>query len=650
MVETAAYVLEKGRTGTSTWHRLVSEDDKADALLKGANAYRVENIAAFEQIPTTPFVYWMPRSFLDLFASADKFERSDRNVRCGMGTLDDFRFVRNWWEVSEQSGWTPYAKGGDLSPFVTDIPAVVNFRDDGKEVKCFVEAKVGSASRKIQAESFYLRKGLQYGRRIRNPSPAILPAGTIFSDNANGIFIEGDNPNDLFAYLGLLNSDTAKAILTSVAPVRKMEVGYLQKMPIPSVGRENVELIEATRRSAKRSLSVLVSDETSRYFVHPKASLHIEDTTNEKVGDQEFGIPERDVEFLKAQSQVLAADGDDVDGDGDTDNDASEASGFGKLLSWAIGVAFGRFAKETMRKSAPEVDPFEVPPARSFGMGTSKGNKAVILVDDPGHPEDITARVANVLEGVGEEQIDAEELREVIARKFFADHLRMYSKTRRKSPIYWQLATRSASYSVWLYVHAFERDTLLQVQELIAHKLRHEQRELEAALMEANVAPRTSSSVSQKEAFVSELQSMYEEIKRVAPLWNPQLDDGIAINSSILWRLASHRGWQIELKRTWDALCQGDYDWSHLAMHLWPERVVSKCAVDRSIAIAHGLEHIFWFEDENGEWKAYDTPKTPIAQLVLDRTSVSVKAALKSLIEAPDVAAGTKRTRKSKAA
>jgi hypothetical protein len=29
----------------------------------------------------------------------------------------------------------------------------------------------------------------------------------------------------------------------------------------------------------------------------------------------------------------------------------------------------------------------------------------------------------------------------------------------------------------------------------------------------------------------------------------------------------------------------GKYDWSHVAMHLFPERVVPKCATDRSLAI-----------------------------------------------------------------
>ena len=53
----------------------------------------------------------------------------------------------------------------------------------------------------------------------------------------------------------------------------------------------------------------------------------------------------------------------------------------------------------------------------------------------------------------------------------------------------------------------------------------------------------------------------------------------------------------------------GEFDWSHLSMRLWPERIVPKCATDRSLAIAHDLEDVFWFEDGDGKWQARPTPR-----------------------------------------
>ena len=76
-----------------------------------------------------------------------------------------------------------------------------------------------------------------------------------------------------------------------------------------------------------------------------------------------------------------------------------------------------------------------------------------------------------------------------------------------------------------------------------------------------------------------------------------------------LWRLfAYHRAWSSELKKHWARLANGDYDWAQLAMRLWPERVVPKCAEDRSLAIAHGLEDVFWMKDPANEDKWLSSP------------------------------------------
>ena len=75
-------------------------------------------------------------------------------------------------------------------------------------------------------------------------------------------------------------------------------------------------------------------------------------------------------------------------------------------------------------------------------------------------------------------------------------------------------------------------------------------------------------------------------------------------------------------------------------MHLWPERVVPKCATDRSLAIAHGLEDVFWAEGADGKWTKRARPTRPVEELVAERTSPAVKAALADLLAAPAPAAG----------
>ena len=121
----------------------------------------------------------------------------------------------------------------------------------------------------------------------------------------------------------------------------------------------------------------------------------------------------------------------------------------------------------------------------------------------------------------------------------------------------------------------------------------------------------------------------------MAPMWSPNLDDGVIINFAPLWRLVpQNRDWQKECKRCWDELISEENAWSHLAMHLWPERIVPKCRTDRSLAIAHGLEEAFWAEDDKGKWSARPIPGRDPQKIVAERTSPAVKAALSSLLAA----------------
>jgi hypothetical protein len=308
-----------------------------------------------------------------------------------------------------------------------------------------------------------------------------------------------------------------------------------------------------------------------------------------------------------------------------------------------VGVAFCRFDLRLTggeRAIPPEPEPFDALPSRSPGMypeTEEPADRPDILVDDEGHVDDLAARALTVAERV---RVDApENLRGWLAKEFFPLHIKMYSKSRRKAPIYWQLATPSTSYSVWLYIHAFSKDTLFRVQnDYAAQKLAHEERRLESITLELREKATATQrrELAAQAVFVEELRAFLDEVKRVAPLWNPNLDDGVIVNFAPLWRLVpQNKSWQKELKSTWDALCEGKYDWAHLAMHLWPERAVPKCATDRSLAIAHGLEEVFWIEGSDGKWTARKAPARTIEELVRERTSPAVKAALKSLIKAP---------------
>jgi hypothetical protein len=124
-----------------------------------------------------------------------------------------------------------------------------------------------------------------------------------------------------------------------------------------------------------------------------------------------------------------------------------------------------------------------------------------------------------------------------------------------------------------------------------------------------------------------------DDVERVAPLWKPDLNDGVIINAAPLWRLFAHTSkWWKACYQCWEKLVAGEYDWAHLAMHLWPERVVPKCADDRSLAIAHDLEEVFWHENADGKWHKRRVPAEDLQRLIADRTSEAVRTARDALV------------------
>jgi len=241
-----------------------------------------------------------------------------------------------------------------------------------------------------------------------------------------------------------------------------------------------------------------------------------------------------------------------------------------------------------------------------------------ILVDDPGlngaqpHREDIVRRVREVLELLWKDKaheieqeaceiLGVSELRDYFRKPsgFFQDHLKRYSKSRRKAPIYWPLSTASGSYTVWVYYQRLTDQTLYSVvNKFVEPKIDEVERgvgriENEKQSASGREAVRLNDLLKEYRSLLSELQDFREELLRIAELpYKPDLNDGVIINAGPFHKLFRLRSWAKETEDCWKKLEKGGYDWSHVAYTIWPERVRKVCRKDRSIALAHGLEDV----------------------------------------------------------
>lgn len=650
----------------------------------------------FRALPLSTFAYWLSDSIRDLFKESPQLA-DIAQTRTGMGTLDDFRFLRLNWEVeTEPNGWVPYAKGETYRPFLETFYSRANWREDGKEVKVYVENKVGSASRRIQAQAWYFRPGLTWVRRTHRLCVRVLPEGAIFSGGAQAVFPGGSSPDEVLGVLALLNSRSFD-FLTKVGVGRtgdavQFEPGMLNRTPVPRTTGAPKDLAELGRRGWHVSWRQDRTREPSRAFLRP-AALEVDgDSLAARAEAWQSRVDTLDAEFEALGAEIdeqcfdlyglNAADRDAIsenqardDGAEETGHDQlddrqdglnPDASGLAAaLVSWAVGVAFGRYDVRLAtgeRGTPPEPQPFDpVPicppamladdnglPARNAPPGYAVDVPSTgVLVDDVGHTRDVVAGVRAVFAAVFGDDGDAfadeaaalldphgHDVRNWLRSSFFEYHLKLHSKNRRRAPILWQLGTPSSSYSIWLYAHRLTTDSLFQLQDdVLAPKLAYEERQLANLVESCGGTPsaRERRDIEAQERFAEELRVMLDEVKRVAPLWRPTLDDGIVLVMAPLWRLVPHKPWQRELKKKWSELAAGKYDWAQLAMHLWPERVVPKCGDDRSLAIAHGLEEVFWIEEDDGKWRPRQEATTGVNDLIRERTSAAVKDALGAL-------------------
>ncbi len=375
------------------------------------------------------------------------------------------------------------------------------------------------------------------------------------------------------------------------------------------------QLVAHARRawSLKRTLDTI--EETSHAFVLPGA-------LRARLGDYDPPTIEAELAHIQADIDGIAFDlygfsdadrvaaqgpgavaEEDADTGVDDDEDEESAAPIDQtagLLSWAVGVAFGRFdwRLATGERAAPaEPEPFDPLPAKSPGMlpdgAVPFHSHAGILVDDPGHPHDLTRLIEEVLARV--EAPVPEDVRRWLQRDFFAFHLQRYSKSRRKAPIYWPLSTTSGGYTLWVYYPSLTSQTLYTaINDFVEPKLKQVGADVTALRNKGSARTRDDEKQFEAlQAFELELIELRDTLLKLAPTYKPNQDDGVQISAAPLWPLFRHKPWQKVLKDTWAKLEKGDYDWAHLAMNYWPERVREKCKTDKSLAIAHGLEELY---------------------------------------------------------
>ena len=227
--------------------RLLDSDDPATPLAEAVATLRrgeaaesvyAVNPESFRQVPNAPFAYWVSNEFKSVYKRLPTFEseRLGRTTACGLGTTDNFRFLRLSWECPGDCGdWTVYFDGGKFSRFWDEYQLRVLWSNDGMQIKRLIEDKFGTASRKVQGATDYFRAGFVFPRRTRALAPKAIPSNGIFSNAGQAGFLK---EIDLAWGIGLLGTSLVSFLISlsqgSAQGGAQFEVGLIKRIPWPN--------------------------------------------------------------------------------------------------------------------------------------------------------------------------------------------------------------------------------------------------------------------------------------------------------------------------------------------------------------------------------------------------------------------------------
>lgn len=231
----------------------------------------------FRDIKGSPFIYWLSDSFLEKLSKASLLE-DYCDVVVGLQTGSNEKFLRYWWEVDKENiskevedgkKWVNYAKGGPFNSWYGNNWAIINWQEDGFEVRN-IKDKVGKIKSRVQNSSYYFKKGITYSASgSLGVSFRQLNVNSIFDVGGSCIFTKDEKYYNYL--LGFLNTNLVFYLAQTFNPTVNTQVSDLKKIPflapssqilsnINTIVKHNIELKKSICKSKVYNIEFNVSE------------------------------------------------------------------------------------------------------------------------------------------------------------------------------------------------------------------------------------------------------------------------------------------------------------------------------------------------------------------------------------------------------
>jgi hypothetical protein len=478
----------------------VATNEELSRRLLSASNY-IASAKDFKSIPGAPLAYWAGNALRIAFENGRPLE-SLAAPRQGMATSDNDKFLRRWFEVDYQnigwqvhssteaieSGvtWIKYNKGGEFRRWYGNLEYVINWRNDGEEVKKLAAHLYGSASRTIKNVQYYFREGITWSDvTIGMTSFRFLPSGFIFDGRGSVIFPSDAVP--IHSLMGFLNSDVTLRILEALNPTVVVNPGEIKKLPIVALGSEGVQsnveqliriskddwdlrevswdfisspLVSNTQPSIRQSF---VAFERSCSLCKEKLIQHEEHVNTEF--QRIYQLPADRKQDLSKQVTLHIPE---------TEEDIK------RLLSYAIGCVMGRYSLDkpgliyahsgnqgfdssqyqTFRADDDGIIPLL---ETDWGIRDDATNRFVEFVSVAWPKEHLEENLKFVADSLGSNSGEQprDTIRRYLSTGFYKHHLPMY----KKRPIYWLFSSgKQRAFQCLVYLHRYHEGTLARMR------------------------------------------------------------------------------------------------------------------------------------------------------------------------------------------
>ena len=546
-----------------------SNEEREKAFLDKKGQFYADQLN-FSKIPGNPVAYWVSDILMEAFAK-EIFIGDICEPRVGMATANNDRFIRLWYEVgmdkiglgmkcreeavNSKKKWFPFAKGGEFRKWYGNNDYVVNWENDGIEIRNFKDEKTG----RIRSHNYNLDYIFQSAITWTVISSAttsfrFCPEGFLYSNSGYGMFFP--HKNDIPAILGFLNTSVVMSILSVLSPTIGFESGYLRKIPYLSTPDEVTAVVNECISIARADWD---SFETSWDFKHhpllrkvptiaeafEQWQAECDDRFNHlKSNEEELNRIFIDIYGLQDELTPEVEDKDVTVRKADLGRDIRS------FISYAVGCMFGRYSLDVdgLTYAGGEWDD-----SKYTSFAADKDN-IIPICDDEYFEDDIVGLfvefvktvygadvldenlkfIADALGGKGQPK---DVIRNYFLSDFYSDHCKIYQKR----PIYWLFDSgKKNGFKALIYMHRYQPDTIARIRTDYVHEQQARYRtaiaDLEQRIANASTGERVklNRKLTTLQAQDTEIRTYEEKIHHLADqMISIDLDDGVKKNYAI---------------------------------------------------------------------------------------------------------------------